>query len=145
MRTCIGNSSLDPLNAQVPHLYTAVPENYVHEQRFGFSIPFTSLPCLELDSLFRLPPDDVRFLETKGCLHIPRRQPLDELVRHYFLHVHPFLPVINEADFWKAYNQNHKSDCQSSTSLFIFQAMLSVSCVVSIVALSSQCLKIHWI
>ena len=92
---------------------------------------FTSSGFLDLDSLMKLPPEDVTFLEMKGCFHVPTRPSLDELVRQYFLHIHPFLPLLNEAEFWDMYNQEIATETSSTMSLFVFQAMLSASCAVS--------------
>ena len=50
-------------------------------------ITFSYFDFLNLKSLSKVQPDDVRYLEFTGSLHIPMRPVLDEFVREYFLHV----------------------------------------------------------
>lgn len=86
---------------------------------------------LDLKDLSRLPPEDVKYLEMKGCLHVPTGPVLDEFIRQYFLHVHPCLPMLNEAEFWDMYNnQFDQSRKRRTISLFTFQAMMFASCSV---------------
>lgn len=76
-------------------------------------------------------PRDVDLLEQEGCFHVPNRSILDELIREYFLHVNPILPILNEGDFWEAYAHQGSLPSQwPHLSLFVFQAMLFVSCSV---------------
>ncbi|KAF4438947.1 hypothetical protein F53441_12681 [Fusarium austroafricanum] len=82
---------------------------------------------LDLD-ISGLSPDDVHYLEAQGCFRVPTREALDEFVREYFLHVHPGLPLLDEALFWDTYIRPRQSCCKSSLSLFVFQAMLFASC-----------------
>lgn len=56
---------------------------------------------------------------------------MDQIVRQYFLHVHPLLPILNEGDFWEMY-YNKRSGESMSMSLLVFQAMMFVSCNVSV-------------
>lgn len=76
-------------------------------------------------------PEDFKFLECKGCFHLPSRPVLDELVHEYFLHVHPILPIINEQEFWNMYFSSDRQSTQGKIPLFVFRAMLFVSCSVS--------------
>ncbi|KAL4860443.1 fungal-specific transcription factor domain-containing protein [Aspergillus spectabilis] len=69
----------------------------------------------------------------RGCLSIPVRSLLNEFVREYFFHVHPNLPIVNEADFWDAYT-NARRDL---IELMLFQAMLFASCSF----VSQSCIK----
>lgn len=75
--------------------------------------------------LSNLPPDDVSFLRQQGCLNVPPRPILDEIIREYFLHVHPMLPLMDECVFWEQYGQE-----TNKLSLFLIQAMLFASCSV---------------
>ncbi|KAM5369085.1 hypothetical protein ACJZ2D_009180 [Fusarium nematophilum] len=45
----------------------------------------------------------VDFLESQMCFHVPAEPLLDEFLRHYFLFVHPMLPMLNEGMFWEDY------------------------------------------
>ena len=93
---------------------------------------FSYYSFLEADTMSHIAPDDFKFLEHKGCFHVPSRPILDEFVRAYFLYVHPGLPILNERDFWELYlgePQGHKKP--PKLSLFLFRAMLFASCSVS--------------
>ncbi|KAK7706419.1 hypothetical protein SLS63_013982 [Diaporthe eres] len=79
--------------------------------------------------LHAIPAEDVNYLESQGCLHIPTQPSLDVLVQHYFLHVHVVLPLLNEGDFWEMYYQSNKpGGSREKMSLLVFQAMLYASC-----------------
>ncbi|KAL0768881.1 hypothetical protein CaCOL14_008189 [Colletotrichum acutatum] len=84
---------------------------------------------LVLTNLSSMPPQDYRFLEQQGCLHIPVPTILDDFVRDYFLYVHPILPIIDERAFWDIYSQRSKSQpCGDKVSLLLFQSMLFSCC-----------------
>lgn len=95
---------------------------------------FSYFDFLEAETLSHIAPDDFKFLEFKGCFHLPARPLLDDLVREYFLHVHPMLPVIDERAFWEMYFPSEGSGSRivnRKVPLFVFRAMLFVSCSVS--------------
>ncbi|KAI1964520.1 hypothetical protein LOZ56_006189 [Ophidiomyces ophidiicola] len=97
--------------------------------RHSSNVIFSFYRFLELRDLSTLPQEDVRFLEMKGCLHVPTNSILDEFIRQYFLHVHPCLPLLHEGDFWRSYYSRPGFTGKPGTiSLFVFQAMLFVSC-----------------
>jgi hypothetical protein len=80
--------------------------------------------------------EDVKFLEDKGCLRVPCREIMDEMVSQFFRHIQPLLPIFDESSFWSQYRQSVKSQDQSNKrshsnkrmSLFLLQAMLFASC-----------------
>ncbi|KAL2787777.1 fungal-specific transcription factor domain-containing protein [Aspergillus keveii] len=94
------------------------------EQGMGPFTTWTKYPfiCAKIDP--DLPDCDSNLLQQRGCLSIPVRGPLNELIREYFLHVHPNLPVINEADFWDTYMNGRPEPIP----LMLFQAMLFAAC-----------------
>ena len=92
---------------------------------------FAYFDFLEAETLSHIAPEDFKFLEYKGCFHLPSRPILDELVREYFLHVHPALPVIDECAFWEMYFPSGRRAVHRKIPLFVFRAMLFVSCSVS--------------
>ncbi|RBA15671.1 hypothetical protein FPRO05_12278 [Fusarium proliferatum] len=51
-----------------------------------------------------LEPDDVHYLGSRNCLSLPTPDALDDFIREYFLHVHPGLPLLDEAQFWAVYS-----------------------------------------
>lgn len=84
------------------------------------------------NDLSRLSPEDINFMEAKGCLHIPVKHLLDEFIRQYFLHIHPFLPILDEGSFWTMYQgEELQSSSGTRISLLVLQAMLFASCGVS--------------
>ncbi|OJD11753.1 hypothetical protein AJ78_07536, partial [Emergomyces pasteurianus Ep9510] len=114
------------VNLQIPRSILPFSSDTPHGDS---DVIFSFYRFIELRHLHTLPSEDVKFLEMKGCLHVPSGPILDEFVRQYFLHVHPCLPVINEADFWDMYsNRNAEIKKPRAISLFIVQAMLFASC-----------------
>ncbi|KAF9885681.1 hypothetical protein FE257_012663 [Aspergillus nanangensis] len=107
-----------PDEKKVGDLPHAVQKNHV---------TFSSYPFLELKGFSGLVPEDVAFLSAKGCLEIPERALLDEFVRQYFLHVHPCMPLIDEAVFWKYYREGPQGTEAPRLSLLFFQALLFAS------------------
>ncbi|KAL6232268.1 hypothetical protein BDW75DRAFT_247299 [Aspergillus navahoensis] len=74
---------------------------------------------------YRTPvPDRINltFVKSQMALKVPIQEVLDVFVKHYFLYVHPFLPVIDEAVFWKKYRRSDASAGKIST--LHFQTML---------------------
>lgn len=90
---------------------------------------FSYYPCLQAPNLRGLEPADVAFLESQKCFHVPVGPFLETLIAHYYLYVHPCLPIVNEAEFWPMFRQRQPGS--SSFSLLTFQAMLFAACSVS--------------
>ncbi|KAL5340706.1 fungal-specific transcription factor domain-containing protein [Aspergillus crustosus] len=65
---------------------------------------------------------NVTFIKAQGALKVPIQDVLDVFTKHYFLYVHPCLPVIDEAVFWRKYRSVDGGAGKISTLLF--QAML---------------------
>lgn len=95
------------------------------------SVVYTYYPFVALENLHNCSQHDTEFLEAEGCFHLPTRKIMDQIVREYFLHVHPLLPILNEGDFWRMYH-NKLSNGSSTMSLLVLQAMMFVSCNVSV-------------
>ncbi|KAH7012833.1 fungal-specific transcription factor [Ilyonectria destructans] len=89
---------------------------------------YTSYPFLTINNSASLSPEDLAFLEIKGALHVPVKSMLDEFVRQYFLHVHPFLPLVDEGEFWSSYRQDERANSARRIPLMLFQAMIFASC-----------------
>lgn len=68
---------------------------------------------------------DLGYLTSRGVFDLPPKPVQDELVKTYFLHVHPFLPFLNEGDFWSDYDHGLKS-----TSFLVYRAILFAVCPV---------------
>lgn len=100
---------------------------------------YSHLPFLAVGNIHRVPFEDVNYLESRGCLHVPARPLLDNFVEQYFLHVHPLLPIVNEGDFWEMYSEVEAPyPPDSRMPLLLFQAMLFSSCAVSLSRLATD-------
>ena len=96
------------------------------------SVFYLNYQFLSVGNLQNLLSGDIDYLELQGCFLVPRREILDDIVQHFFLHVHPLLPLFNEADFWQMYSQRGASEASAlKTSLLVFQAFMFASCNVS--------------
>ncbi|KAF2018781.1 hypothetical protein BU24DRAFT_488852 [Aaosphaeria arxii CBS 175.79] len=92
---------------------------------------YSYYPFIHCGSIHKLHPDDVCYLDQRGCFRVPSQAILDEFVQEYFLHVHPVLPILDEGEFWKSYNQTSESSSNESNNripLFLFQAILFAGC-----------------
>jgi hypothetical protein len=98
---------------------------------------FAYFDFIEAESLSHIEPNDFKFLEHKGCFHLPARPILDDFVRQYFLHVHPVLPVLDERVFWELYFPSGRRQALRKIPLFVFRAMLFASCSVSLARISN--------
>lgn len=114
--------------------------NYPSNSNLHPDMIYSYFDFLEAETLSHIAPEDFKFLEYKGCFHLPARPILDDLVREYFLHVHPMLPIIDEKAFWEMYvprEGNAKRCGQRKIPLFVFRAMLFVSCGVRIISVEN--------
>ncbi|KAH7386394.1 hypothetical protein BKA64DRAFT_142607 [Cadophora sp. MPI-SDFR-AT-0126] len=105
--------------------------NYASNSNLHPDMIYTYFDFLEAETLSHIAPEDFKFLEYKGCFHLPARPLLDDLVKEYFLHVHPVLPIIDEKAFWEMYfppEGGGKRSGHRKIPLFVFRAMLFVSC-----------------
>ncbi|KAF4946369.1 hypothetical protein FSARC_14213 [Fusarium sarcochroum] len=89
---------------------------------------YSSYQFLTVGNIHAIPHQDVNYLETQGCLHIPTRSILDAFVRGFFVHVHVFLPLLDEGDFWEMYCPTTNPAPKTKMSLLVLQAMLFASC-----------------
>lgn len=86
---------------------------------------------LTAGNIHAIPHQDVSYLEAQGCLHVPTPPILDVFMSKYFAHVHVFLPLIDEGDFWDMYSQSSQSLEKDTMSLIVLHAMLFASSNVS--------------
>ncbi|OQD82458.1 hypothetical protein PENANT_c021G09700 [Penicillium antarcticum] len=80
---------------------------------------------IDIDQLLSLSPENTAILDCKGCLSLPDQNAMDEFVQHYFRRIHPLVPVLDEAEFWRSYVNPGTG---RKVSLFVFQSMLFASC-----------------
>lgn len=103
-----------------------VPKDNAYGKTSDGNVIFSSYRFVDGSRLSSLPTEDVEYLISKRCLYLPRKDVLDEFVKQYFAMVHPFVPLLDEAEFWRIYN----GDGARKLSLFIFQAILFSACSV---------------
>lgn len=84
---------------------------------------------------------DLIFLESRGCFQVPSEHILIQLLELYFLHVHPMLPILREADFWEALEAEGSGVTGEHSDLLI-QAMLFAASPVSYGNASSHTSKL---
>jgi hypothetical protein len=72
------------------------------------------------ENLKCLPSEDINYLLIKGSLNIPDHDTTNEFVVKYFEKLHPMLPILDEAQFWRAFRGN----TMDKISLFIFRALM---------------------
>lgn len=91
-------------------------------------VTFSSYDYLQLRGLSTLPQDDIKFLDLKRCLHVPKRLLLNEFIQSYFLHVHPSLPALSEIEFWRSSERVDSGlETRPRISLFVLNSMLFAS------------------
>ncbi|GAM35146.1 hypothetical protein TCE0_017r03242 [Talaromyces pinophilus] len=106
-----------------PHMIV-VPKDNAYGKASDGNVIFSSYRFLDGSRLSSLPAEDVEYLISKRCLHFPRKDVLDEFVGQYFAMVHPFVPLLDEAEFWRIYN----GAGTKKVSLLVFQAILFSAC-----------------
>ncbi|RMJ23671.1 hypothetical protein PHISP_05459 [Aspergillus sp. HF37] len=111
--------------ASLGALTTDIPDKDDWTWKQLFQPPHVEYPFVDSQFQSSLPPEDVTYLSSKGCLTLPDEDAIDEFVRQYFMHVHPSVPVVDEADFWRLYEDGSGS---GKLSLFVLQAILFASC-----------------
>jgi hypothetical protein len=90
------------------------------------NVPYTEYAFIELLSL---PSKDVAYLSSNDCLTLPGSGALDEFIQEYFKRIHPLVPVLDEAEFWRIYQKNQSTG--PKISLLVLQSLLVASCPVS--------------
>lgn len=88
---------------------------------------YDTLPFIATPDLGHLSALDVRFMQLNGCFELPPMPILNELVRMYFLHTHPLVPLLDEGDFWDSFSCSNGE----KIPLLLFQAMVFAACAVS--------------
>ncbi|KAL4887418.1 hypothetical protein BJY04DRAFT_212454 [Aspergillus karnatakaensis] len=107
------------------------PNAALSKRNHGVYLPcayYSFIQPLEVESVDSA---KIFFLEAQACLSLPNTSEVDVFVRHYFLYLHPFTPVLDEAAFWRAYRGDGRSGMQ--ISLFLLRAMMfAASCFLPI-------------
>ncbi|VTT79013.1 unnamed protein product [Fusarium fujikuroi] len=99
-----------------------------NQSQSRLEVTFAYYPFLCINSLSSLHTDDINYLDSQGCFKLPKSSCLDHLVRTFFQHAHPILPVVNEAEFWSVYDPLASGDKTCRVPLILLLAMLFVAC-----------------
>ncbi|KAF5573689.1 cutinase transcription factor 1 beta [Fusarium pseudoanthophilum] len=91
-------------------------------------ITYAYYPFLYISNLSSLHLDDINYLDSQGCFKLPESSCLNHLVRAFFQHAHPILPVVNEAEFWSIYDPLTSGDKAGRIPVILLSAMLFVAC-----------------
>lgn len=131
--TCNNGENIQTFNITCDNAKTNTSNNILQDpMRTELKALYSSMPFLKALSIRDR---DFNHLNSQGCLRVPAKPILDQFVRHYFLYVHPLLPLLNEADFWRAYNpaqtETYSNPDGSPVSLLLLQAIMFASCTVS--------------
>lgn len=94
-------------------------------------VTFAYYPFLCINNISSLHTDDINYLDAQGCFKLPESNSLDHLVRTFFQNAHPILPVVNEAEFWSAYDPSTSGGKTNRVPVILLLAMLFVACKVS--------------
>ncbi|KAJ5365524.1 Transcription factor [Penicillium concentricum] len=90
------------------------------------NVPYTEYAFVDSQQLLSLSSEDIAFLTSKNCLNLPASDTIDAFVQQYFRRIHPLVPVLDEAEFWRIYRNNQSTG--SKISLFVLQSLLCASC-----------------
>ncbi|KPM38667.1 hypothetical protein AK830_g7894 [Neonectria ditissima] len=131
-----GNDSIDTL--PIPPFSPAFPDSLLPDcpwipqegtQRLLFDPTNPDYSILEAPKVHSLSPEDLDYLYKQGCFVVPQRNILNEFIQQYFLHIHPMLPMLNEADFWALYHPQHSDTASGERMpLIVLQGILFSSC-----------------
>lgn len=72
------------------------------------------------------PPEDIQYLQVKGCFTVPEQHICDELIYRYFQLVHPLVPVVNAARFLQDF---HDGTCVEMNLLLVWSIFCAASSV----------------
>ncbi|RJE20818.1 hypothetical protein PHISCL_06837 [Aspergillus sclerotialis] len=119
-------ATLDTLNFQEAEAEVS-DQNYETERfrkRQCYGLLHSQYSFIDSQTLSTLPVEDATFLSAKGAVTLPDEAAMEEFVYQYFKRVHPSVPMIDEAEFWRIYHNR----LPGNLSLFVFQAILFASC-----------------
>jgi len=78
--------------------------------------------------------DDLTYLKSKGCFALPSQEVCDQLIKTYFHHVHPLLPILDA----KAVLEPYTTVGIQNVDLLLLWSMFSISASVSTVKYSAN-------
>ncbi|KAH8697960.1 fungal-specific transcription factor domain-containing protein [Talaromyces proteolyticus] len=114
-----GSSSISLAADLTPHICA------IQASRGRGHQPFTNYRFIATPKVQGLCPEDMVCLKAQKSLYLPNPSILESFLHHYFLYVHPSMPVVDEAQFWGIYQQDEEQPSSTQQiSLLLLQAML---------------------
>ncbi|KAG8664106.1 uncharacterized protein FPOAC1_014075 [Fusarium poae] len=107
-------------DTEIPRPITESHMCYQDFREYGF---------IKLGNMETLSSEDLHYLQTQRCFHLPSKLLLDELIRRYLFYVHPLLPILDDQSFWCSYFQPRQEGgvCKSQTPLLLLWCALFAS------------------
>ncbi|KAF6802737.1 fungal specific transcription factor domain-containing protein [Colletotrichum musicola] len=123
------NTSHEDRPPEIPKYYgrTHCEEVFASLEEDTSTVEYSFPLLLTTKNLRKLSTRSVQALVSEQCFVVPPRPLLDHFMVHYFLHVHPLLPMLDESAFWDGYFGVCPVE-EMKFSLLLFQAMLFASC-----------------
>ncbi|KAJ3456118.1 hypothetical protein MRS44_016141 [Fusarium solani] len=85
-------------------------------------------PFIDPGAVWRLSPGEMTLLEKRRCFQVPAEPVLAEFIQNYFMYMHPFLPLVDEASFWELYSSPPSTFLDKPRfSLFVVHTLLFIS------------------
>lgn len=81
-----------------------------------------ALPAFVKPTPLRIPAEDIEYLTARGALTLPSEPLRSELLKSHFNFVHPFMPLLNRAEFLDIVTCEDGS--KGKVSLLLFQAVM---------------------
>ncbi|UPL00873.1 hypothetical protein LCI18_011807 [Fusarium solani-melongenae] len=67
------------------------------------------IPCPSFQlsvHVYNVEPESMALLMHHGCFDVPDRATLEAFFQRFFLYIHPFMPLLNEAHFWDTFTSS---------------------------------------
>lgn len=128
----IRRSVTNPLNNQFRRLGAVADSSSRRQMATSrppphMAVPFGCHPFLEMCAPKRVAVEDLAFLEAQGCFHLPPTPVLAVWLNQYFLHVHPFIPLLNDTPFQSLWRTDMEGATSNRVSLFLFHSLLATT------------------
>lgn len=113
---------LAPVTHASPRRRLMAPASPIH-----MAVPFGCYSFLEASIPKGLSIEDIAFLESQGCFHLPPKSVLRAWLEQYFLNVHVFLALLSDAPFRSLWSMDTEATKPDRVPLFLFQAILAAA------------------
>jgi hypothetical protein len=119
MPLCLPDQPTSPISLATPYA-EAEKDNRIH---------YSSQGSITITNLERLLPQDVEFLTSHGCLHVPTSRILDEFLEQYSHRIHLLMPVVDEMELWRSCKTDVALSYRTGKlSMLVLKALMAASC-----------------